>query len=140
MRDTTGDKLRKARLARNLSLSDVAQATRIPADKVEAIEVDDYSQFPSMAYARGFLVLYGRFLAVDVSEQATLLEGHNALHARDYQYLDNIPAPPLSDDSLAPRERSPSIVPLIVFLVILTVVGGALWLLMNLKRLGLSFW
>ena len=138
--DSVGEKLRKARLSKNLSLGDVTQSTRIPPDKLEALELDDYTQFPSMAYGRGFLVIYGRFLGVDVSQQAALLEGHNALHLQDYQYLHNSPNPPLSDDSLAPRERSPSIVPLLVFLLILVITGGGLWLLMNLKRLGLSFW
>jgi hypothetical protein len=85
------------------------------------------------------LVLYGRFLNVDVADQAAHLKGHNVLEASKYEYLSNTPAPPLSEDSFAPRERSPSIVPLMVFLVLIGLVAGGLWLLMNLKRLGLAF-
>lgn len=140
MAESTGAKLRKARQLRNLSLGEVSEATRIPPDKLEAIELDDYTPFPSLSYARGFLVIYGRFLGVDVSDQAAHMAGHNALQANKYEYLSNTPAPPLSEDSFAPRERSPSIVPLLVFLTLIAVIGGGLWLLMNLKRLGLSFW
>lgn len=140
MPESTGARLRKARMNRSLSLGDISSATRIPLEKLEAIEADDYSGFPSLSYARGFLVMYGRHLNVDVSDQAAHLAGHNALHAQKYDYLNNTPAPPLSEDSFAPRERSPSVVPLIVFVTLLALVSGALWLLMNLKRLGLSFW
>lgn len=93
-----------------------------------------------MAYGRGFLVIYGRFLGVDVSQHAARLEGHNPLHLKDYQYLSNTPTPPLSEDSLAPRERSPSIVPLLVFAAILLILGTGLWFLMSLKRIGVSLW
>jgi cytoskeletal protein RodZ len=118
----------------------VSEATRIPVDKLEAIEADDFSGFPSMAYGRGFLLIYGKFLRVDVSEQAHLMEGHNAIHTRDYQYLHNTPVKPLSEDSVAPRERSPSVVPLLVFLGILALLGVAFWIFLNLKRLGLGPW
>jgi cytoskeleton protein RodZ len=139
MAESTGAKLRKTRQQRNLSLAEVSAATRIPPDKLEAIEQDDYTPFPSFSYARGFLVIYGRYLGVDVADQAAHLTGHNALQASKYEYLNNTPAPPLSEDSFAPRERSPSIVPLMVFLALVGLVGGGLWLLMNLKRLGLAF-
>jgi cytoskeletal protein RodZ len=140
MPESTGARLKKTRIARGLSLGEISAATRIPPEKIEAIEADDYSGFPSLSYARGFLVMYGRYLNVDVADQAAHLAGHNALHAQKYEYLSNTPAPPLSEDSFAPRERSPSIVPLIVFVTILALISGGLWLLMNLKRLGLSFW
>ena len=137
MADTTGARLRQARLAKSLSLSDVAQVTRIHSDKLAALEADDFSGFPSMAYGRGFLVLYGKHLGVDVAEQAQHLAGHNAIHLRDYDYLNNVPLKPLSDDSLAPKERSPSIVPLLVFLGIIVLCAGGLWLLLKSKQLGL---
>ena len=138
MAESTGTRLRKARLARGLSLSDVAEATRIRPEKLAALEADDFSQFPSHAYGRGFLNIYGKHLNVDVSDQAAALEGHSAIHHKQYQYLENSPIPPLPDDAIAPRERTPSIVPLMVFGGLLLVAGVALWLLLTAKRLGLS--
>ncbi|MEK0444985.1 MAG: hypothetical protein RLZZ399_306 [Verrucomicrobiota bacterium] len=140
MSNSTGEQLRRARVSRNLSFGEAAEATRIPADKLAALEENDFSRFPSLAYGRGFLLIYGKFLGVDVSAQACQLEGHNAIHTREYQYLNNTPTPALPEDALAPRERSPSVVPLLVFLGILGIIGGGFWILLNLKRLGLSFW
>lgn len=140
MPETTGERLKRARLAKGLSLSDIAQVTKIHPEKLTALEEDDFSSFPSMAYGRGFLVIYGKHLGVDVSEQAQLLEGHNAIHLREYQYLNNGPTPPLSEDSIAPKEKAPSIVPLMVFLGIFVVLGVGLWLMLTFRQLGISLW
>jgi cytoskeleton protein RodZ len=138
MADSTGTRLRKARLARGLSLGDVAEATRIRPEKLAALEADDFSQFPSQAYGRGFLNIYGKHLNVDVSDQAAALEGHSAIHHKQYQYLENSPVPPLPEDAVAPRERTPSIVPLMVFGGLLLLAGVGLWLLLTAKRLGIG--
>ena len=107
-------------------------------EKLAALEADDFTQFPSHAYGRGFLNIYGKHLGVDVSDQAAALEGHSALHHKQYQYLQNSPVPPLPEDSIAPRERTPSIVPLMVFGGILLLAGVGLWLLLTAKRLGIG--
>jgi cytoskeleton protein RodZ len=138
MADSTGTQLRKARLAKGLSLQDVAQATRIRAEQLAALEADDFSKFPSHAYGRGFLTLYGKHLGVDVARQAASLEGHSALNNRQYQYLQNADTPPLPEDSIAPRERAPSVVPLVIFTTLLLLAGGSLWLLITAKRLGIG--
>jgi cytoskeletal protein RodZ len=140
MAESTGAKLRQARLAKSLSLSDVAQATRIQPDKLAALESDDFSRFPSMAYGRGFLVIYGKHLGVDVTEQALRLEGHNAIHTKEYQYLHNTPTAPLSEDSIAPREQSPSFMPLLVLGGIVLLIVGIFWLLLTMRRVGVSLW
>ena len=138
MAESTGTRLRKARLARGLALSDVAEATRIRPEKLAALEADDFSAFPSYAYGRGFLNIYGKHLNVDVSDQAAALEGHSAIHHKHYQYLENSPVPPQPEDAIAPRERTPSIVPLMVFGGLLLLAGVGLWLLLTAKRLGIG--
>ena len=138
MGDSIGEKLRKARIARGWSLEQVAHATCIRPDKLAALEEDDYSAFPSQAYSRGFLTLYGKHVGVDVTEEARALEGHSALHLKDYQYLKNTPARKLPEDAVAPRERTPSLVPLFVFLGIILLAALAIWLLTTARRLGLG--
>lgn len=138
MAESIGAKLRKARLERGLTIEDVAQSTCIRPDKLTALEADDYSSFPSMAYSRGFLALYGKHLGVDVSLETRSMEGHNALHTREYQYIKNAHIPPLSEDSVAAQERSPSIMPLLIFGGILIFAVIALWILMTVRRLGLG--
>ena len=58
---------RKARLARKLTLDEAARMTKIRPSRLAEIEADDFSNFPSLAYAKGFLLIYGKFLNVDVS-------------------------------------------------------------------------
>ncbi len=138
MADSIGARLRKARMDRGLTVEDVALSTCIRPDKIASLEADDYSSFPSMAYCRGFLALYGKHLGVDVSAQTRSMEGHNALHTKDYQYIKNAHIPPLSEDSVAPRERSPSLMPLLVFGGLLLVAIIVFWVLLNIRRLGLN--
>ena len=57
------------------------------------LEKDDYSNFPSLAYARGFLLIYARLLGVDVSEAAARLENSNPVDIEEYEYLSGKPAP-----------------------------------------------
>jgi cytoskeletal protein RodZ len=138
MVESIGAKLRKARLEKGLSIEDVAHSTCIRPDKITALEADDYSPFPSMAYCRGFLAMYGKHLGVDVSLETRSMEGHNALHTKEYQYIKNAHIPPLSEDSVAAQERSPSLMPLLVFGGILLVAVIALWILLTVRRLGLG--
>jgi cytoskeletal protein RodZ len=138
MADSIGAKLRNARIARGLTLEDVATSTCIRPDKLAALEADDYSPFPSMAYCRGFLAMYGKHLGVDVTEETRSMEGHNALHTKEYQYIKNAHIPPLSEDSVAARERSPSVMPLLIFGGILLLAVIVFWVLMTVRRLGLA--
>ena len=62
-----GKKFQEARLARNLTLDEAARMTKIRPSRLAEIEADDFSQFPSLAYAKGFLLIYGKFLDVDVT-------------------------------------------------------------------------
>lgn len=70
---TIGQKLGKARHSRGLSVEDVAHETRIHPNMILCIEEDDYSQFPSVAYARSFIRKYSDYLEVDVSAAMTAL-------------------------------------------------------------------
>jgi len=69
MSDSIGNKLKNARLGAEQSVSDVAHVTRITETQIVGLESDDYSVFPSLAYARSFLGLYSNHLGVDASEE-----------------------------------------------------------------------
>src|SRR5437899_6623449 len=49
-----GKKFQEARRARNLTLDEAARMTKIRPARLAEIEADDFSQFPSLAYAKGF--------------------------------------------------------------------------------------
>lgn len=88
MEANIGKTLREARTQKNLSVEEVARVTRIPKARIVDLENDDYSRFPSLAYARGFLVLYARFLNVDRSKYAQVDVG-SPVALTDYQYLQH---------------------------------------------------
>lgn len=70
---TIGQKLEETRLERRLSVEDVAHATRIHPNLLLSIEADDFSRFPSVAYAKSFIRKYGDHLGLDLAEATEAL-------------------------------------------------------------------
>lgn len=137
---SVGEQLAQARAARGLSLDEAAHETRIRPDKLAALEQDDFSAFPSNTYARGFLLIYGRFLGVPVEQLASELESSNPISVQDYQYLNaTSDLQPEQRARLRPREKRshrPSIAPLVVFILLALGAGFGLHFYINAQRLG----
>ena len=66
--DALGERFRRAREARGLSLSDVAEQIRIRALYLAAIEDENWKAIGVPVYVRGFLRTYARFLGIDPEE------------------------------------------------------------------------
>lgn len=62
--NTVGSMLKEGRVGKRLSLEEVEAATKIRKKFLEAIEADDYTQLPSLAYAKGFVKNYSDFLGL----------------------------------------------------------------------------
>ena len=62
---TLGQQLRDARLSRNLTVSEVAAATRMKSQYVAALENDDFSCFAAPIYGKGFIRLYAEYVGLD---------------------------------------------------------------------------
>src|SRR5205807_4376978 len=88
-----GKKFQDARLARGLTLDEAARLTKIRPSRLAEIEADDFSQFPSLAYAKGFLQIYGKFLDVDVTPYLDVFETSREVTVDGYSYLQDQPAP-----------------------------------------------
>jgi cytoskeletal protein RodZ len=96
-----GKQFQEARMARGLTLDEAARMTKIRPTRLAEIEADDFSRFPSLAYAKGFLLIYGKFLDVDVTPYLEMFETPAQVTVDGYSYLQEEPAP-------APRrERAP---------------------------------
>jgi cytoskeletal protein RodZ len=136
-----GDKFRKAREARNLTLDEAARMTKIRPSKLAEIEAEDFSQFPSLAYARGFLLIYGKFLSVDVTPYLEAFETSEHVTVDGYSYLQDNPAPPPPRTEIIPRAsrnsggKRSSLMPLVIGIVVL--IGGFTFmrLMMDLRRI-----
>jgi len=140
-----GKKFQDARLARKLTLDEAARMTKIRPQRLAEIETDDFSKFPSLAYAKGFLLIYGKFLDVDVTPYLDAFEDPESVTVDGYSYLqENERAKPIS----APVVRRPaspgrtggsnrvSPMPLIVGIAVLVLGFLAMKFFLNVQRLA----
>jgi cytoskeleton protein RodZ len=118
---TVGEKLRGAREAQGLELSEVAARTRIPQRHLEAIEKSNYEGLPSITYAIGFAKSYARAVGVDEVDIARDLRielGRNperAAPSPSYEMEDPTRVPP----------RGLALA--MVLLVVVAMIGFGLW-------------
>jgi cytoskeleton protein RodZ len=63
-----GDKFRKAREKKELSLDDVSNVTKIGARMLRAIEEENFEQLPGGVFNRGFIRAYAKHLGLDSEE------------------------------------------------------------------------
>src|SRR5881394_1858463 len=103
-----GKKLQEARLARNLTIDEAARITKIRPARLQEIENEDFSEFPSLAYAKGFLLIYGKFLDVDVSPYLEAFETSDSVTVDGYSYLQDNPLPRPTRPSVPRRHSSSS--------------------------------
>ena len=136
-----GKKFQEARRARDLTLDEAARLTKIRPARLAEIEADDFSQFPSLAYAKGFLLIYGKFLDVDVTPYLDAFEDSERVTVDGYSYLqDNPPPKPVSAPVVrrraAPSHDRVSPMPLIVGILVLVIGFLAMKFILNLQRLA----
>lgn len=62
---TLGEKLRKIRSERRVSLNEVSRATRIQLKYLECLEEGNYKKLPADVYVKGFLRGYADFFGID---------------------------------------------------------------------------
>jgi len=138
-----GKKFEEARRARNLTLDEAARMTKIRPARLAEIEADDFSQFPSLAYAKGFLLIYGKFLDVDVTPYLDAFEDSERVTVDGYSYLqENRPEKPVSAPVI--RRRRPtttsheriSPMPLIFGVLVLVIGFSVMKLILNVQRLA----
>jgi len=148
-----GKKFQEARRARDLTLDEAARMTKIRPARLAEIEAEDFSQFPSLAYAKGFLLIYGKFLDVDVTPYLDAFEDSERVTIDGYSYLqDNPPAKPVRAPEVRRSSRSSrssrlsrssrsssdrvSPMPLIFGILVLVIGFSAMKLIMNLRRIA----
>lgn len=68
MPETIGQRLKRERESRYISLEKAAEETRIRRVFLQALEADDFSVMPSAAQGRGFLRNYAEYLELDIDE------------------------------------------------------------------------
>lgn len=87
MSASLGEKLRHVREERKISISEVAEQTRISPLYIEAIEKDDYKTLPGGIFNKGFVKSYAKFIGFD--EQEALQDYSQIVAAEELKEADN---------------------------------------------------
>jgi cytoskeleton protein RodZ len=134
-----GTKLKEARLARGLTLIEAGRLTKIRPGRLEEIENEDFSQFASLAYAKGFLLIYGKFLDVDVTPYMEAFETSEHVTTDGYAYLQDAPETEPSRPVTVRRRSSNgsrgSLMPLVIGILVLVIGFMVLKWFLDLQRL-----
>ena len=69
-----GRTLADARLARHLTVAEVAQQLKLSATQIEALEADAYARLPGPVFVRGFVRNYARLLELDAEALVAKVE------------------------------------------------------------------
>lgn len=72
--DLPGRHLSEARMARGLTIADVAQSIKFSSRQIETIERDDYAMLPGATFVRGFIRSYAKLLRLDEQALLTMLD------------------------------------------------------------------
>jgi cytoskeleton protein RodZ len=121
-RGTFGERLKRERELREVSMEEITAATRIGPRFLAALENEDWEQLPGGVFNRGFVRSVARYLGLD--EEAFLAEYDLARNTQSQQ------------EPARPEERMPSPPKWIPF----ALVAGAIVLLLALVTAGIYGW
>lgn len=127
-----GEKLRTAREERGISISEVAEQTRISPLYLEAIESDNYKTLPGGIFNKGFVRSYAKYVGIDEQEalqdySRLVAEAAPAQETELRTYRPEV----LTDDRAAT-----SIVPTVIFAAVILglMTAGVLFLVNYIKN------
>ncbi|MFV0388862.1 MAG: helix-turn-helix domain-containing protein [Pyrinomonadaceae bacterium] len=122
MAESLGEKLREAREAKGISISEVAEQTRISPLYLESIENDDYRPLPGGIFNKGFVKSFARYVGYDEEQAVKEYAKIASTQEPDDQEQVQKPYKPevLTDDS-----RGPSMLPTIIIAAV--ILGLMTW-------------
>lgn len=132
MADTLGEKLRAAREERGISISEVAEQTRIAPMYIECIENDNFKPLPGGIFNKGFVKSYARFIGLDEQEalqdySRQMAQSEGPTHQDEVRsYRPEV----LTDD----RASQSSLSTILFAGLILALVTGAIYMLVSYLR------
>lgn len=121
-----GEKLRMAREERGISISEVAEQTRISPLYLEAIDQDNYKSLPGGIFNKGFVRSYAKYVGVDEQEA---LQDYSRLVAESAP-VETAEFKTYRPEVLTDDRAANSIVPTIIFAAIILgmMTAGVLFL------------
>ena len=123
---TLGEKLRQAREERGISISEVAEQTRISSHYLASIENDDFRTLPGGIFNKGFVKSYAKYVGVD--EQEALQDYSRLISSQEGEFEEEPKT--YRPEVLTDDRSSSSMIPTIVFAFI--ILGLMTWGLITL--------
>ncbi|NOT49077.1 MAG: helix-turn-helix domain-containing protein [Acidobacteria bacterium] len=132
MSSTLGQKLRAAREQRGISISEVAEQTRISPLYLEAIDADNYKTLPGGIFNKGFIRSYAKYVGID--EQEALQEYSRQVVSEDT--VDEEKLRTYRPEVLTDDRAASSIVPTVIFAAVILglMTAGILFLVNYIKN------
>ncbi len=135
MRESIGELLRETRIGKNLELEDASRDTKIRPRILHDLENDDYSNFASLVYARGFLKKYASYLGVDATPFLERLDTQATDSSENFQFLTFDPKPDLSAARPAKKQGSRVLGTLLISALAVVIVATALYIKTSWERI-----
>jgi len=119
-----GERLRREREMRGISLNEISESTKISRRHLEALESEDFDALPGGIFNRGFVRAYARFVGID-EEQA--VADYNAVSHEQLPPPDQFP---LEVHNKPDRELNPRRSPIPLILAVAALLGfiGVVWM------------
>jgi cytoskeletal protein RodZ len=139
MVETVGRRLQKARQEKKLTIDEVAAGTKIRPERIVDLEADDLTHFPSLVYARSFLVKYARYLGLDIQEDLENFQVNRAVGFGEFKYLTAAPPPKYRPEprfNQPKKSLAPPLVLAVIAVIILIGVPLVAFFAANLSRLN----
>lgn len=130
-----GQKLQEARFKKKISVEEASRVTKIRASRLQEIEAEDFSSFSSLAYAKGFLLIYGKYLDVDVTPYLDAFETSREVSVDGYSYLQDAPATAPPPIVRRQRAKRPALLPFIIAVAVLVFGLYLVKLLLDIQRI-----
>lgn len=86
-----GEKLRREREMRGVSLEEISESTKIGTRSLRALEEDDFDKLPGGIFNKGFVRAYARFLGLDEEQTVADFEGALKAYRLANNYVEELP-------------------------------------------------
>ncbi|HGE69523.1 TPA: helix-turn-helix domain-containing protein [Candidatus Poribacteria bacterium] len=123
---SVGEQLKQVREDKNISLDDVANATKISKRYLQAIEEGNYGLLPAQAYVKGCIYNYARYLGLDPK---SMVEQYSKLilpNEDNFESVTTIRGNHRNNKRQVARKRVVILLIVIVFLI-LCLAGLVFW-------------
>ena len=119
---TVGRRLRAAREAARMSISDVAQTLKFSPRQIELIEADNYAALPGTTIVRGMTRSYARLLKLDAEVLLSLLDERTPVLTADVRPPEN-----MGEAEYAGAPRQMSLLASAAIVILLVALLLAMW-------------